>query len=398
MGGKGANSLSDYPLILSPGSAQLGRLYERAFEHARELYVVSAYLTAWNTDLRLAKGCKFRMVVGKDFGITRKDACRKVLKWLPANRKQNFYVAAYIGGFHPKAIFWKDENNQHHMLVGSSNLTEAAFKSNYEANLYSRVDSRTYEDALEWIERIIEKSRPVDSSWLKTYQEAQLTGKKNNAAVPLPSDPSKDFFVPRISQERFQEALKGRRDQIRAFSQIRGPLKTLFRRGASRELSNEEICKSLLDIWGTDESRFQGKGWERTGIKSDWQLFARGLTAVLDANDRERDDVVVVTIDKLANAGLPTRKALLSEMLCHFFSERYPVINGPVQLWIKKMKFRAPFGSSEGAKFMDMAEKMRAVITHNSTGTRRIRNLAELDCIIWEKYKDEYMKQKRTYS
>lgn len=180
-------------LILNPGSAQLGKLYERAFQHARELYIVSAYLTAWDTDLRLTKGCRFRMVVGKDFGITRKDACRKVLKWLPANRKQNFYVAAYIGGFHPKAIFWRDKNNQHHMLVGSSNLTEAAFQSNYEANLYSRVNSKVYRSAVEWIETIIEKSRPIDSAWLDTYREAKLTGKRKNVAIPLPSNPSKIF-------------------------------------------------------------------------------------------------------------------------------------------------------------------------------------------------------------
>lgn len=385
-------------LLLNPGSAQLAKLYERAFKQARELYIVSAYLTAWDTELQLSKGCKFRMVVGKDFGITRKDACRKVLKWLPTNRKQNFYVAAYIGGFHPKAIFWKDRNDQHHMLVGSSNLTEAAFQSNYEANLYSRVTSQVYRDAVEWIERIIEKSRPVDSAWLESYREAKLTGKKKNATVPVPSNSSKDFPVPQLNQEQLAEALKWRRGQIRAFAQIRGPLKRLFRRGAAGELSNKEICEQLLGTWGDHKSRFQGKGWERTGVNSNWRLFARGLTAILTANDHERDDVVVTTIDEFADAELPTRKALLSEMLCHFFPGRYPVINGPVQLWIKKMKYRAPFGSSEGAKFIDMAEKMRAVIAHSNTGHPPIRNLAELDCIIWAKYGTEYLRQRRAYS
>jgi len=339
------------------------------------------------------------MVVGKDFGITRKDACRKVLNWLPANRKQSFYVAAYIGGFHPKAIFWSDQNNQHHMLVGSSNLTEAAFQSNYEANLYSRVSPQLYRRAVKWIEQVIASSRPVDSDWLNTYREAKLTGKKRGAtAIPLPSNPSKDFPLPEIGDDQFAQALKWRRRQVRDFNEIKEPLRRLFRDGAANRLSNDQICSRLLKTWGGHTSRLQGKGWERSGIDSNWRLFARGLTAILNANGEQRDDVVVSTIDEFADEELPTRKALLSEMLCHFFPDQYPVINGPVQLWIKKMKYRAPAGGSEGAKFIDMAAKMRATVAYNNKKRHKVRNLAELDSIIWAKYGNEYLKKKRAYS
>jgi len=94
-------------IVLHTGEkpSALGTHYRTAFADADELYVVSAYLTEWDDKLRLAPTCKrFRFIIGKDFGITRKEACRKVLKWLPAARKSDFLVAEEITGFHPKAI------------------------------------------------------------------------------------------------------------------------------------------------------------------------------------------------------------------------------------------------------------------------------------------------------
>src|SRR6476620_12776422 len=53
---------------------------------------------------------RFRIIIGRDFGITRKAACRKVIEWLPEARKFQFKVADQITGFHPKAVFWKEAN------------------------------------------------------------------------------------------------------------------------------------------------------------------------------------------------------------------------------------------------------------------------------------------------
>ncbi|TON32090.1 hypothetical protein CGH58_25575, partial [Vibrio parahaemolyticus] len=62
------------PLLKS----NLSETYASAFSNAKELYVVSAYLTEWDSSLVLNKHCEnFRLIVGKDFGITRKDACIK---------------------------------------------------------------------------------------------------------------------------------------------------------------------------------------------------------------------------------------------------------------------------------------------------------------------------------
>jgi HKD family nuclease len=218
--------------LLPSNSAKLEKIYERAFERARELYVVSAYLTNWNSDLKLSRGCKVKIIIGKDFGITRKEACKQVLKWLPSNCKHSFYVAAYIGGFHPKAMFWKERDGKCYSLVGSSNLTEAAFKSNYEANLYSQVNSKTYQDVTEWVGELIEHhSRPVDPKWLAEYKEARLVGKKTGGSPDI-SNRADDFPLPEVTKNQVNKALNYRRQQVKAFAQIREPLKRLFLDGA----------------------------------------------------------------------------------------------------------------------------------------------------------------------
>lgn len=89
----------------------LSRYYRRAFSNAVELFIVSAYLTEWDTSLRLNPLCRsFRVIVGKDFGITKKDACKALMRWLPPKRKGQFMVAERIDGFHPKAVLWREAN------------------------------------------------------------------------------------------------------------------------------------------------------------------------------------------------------------------------------------------------------------------------------------------------
>ncbi|MEH6534476.1 MAG: phospholipase D family protein, partial [Photobacterium frigidiphilum] len=126
-------------LLHSPeSSSEISNIYRKAFNNAVELYVVTAYLTDWDSSLVINDLCEsFRVIIGKDFGITKKTACIKVMNWLPAERKSQFLVADDISGFHPKAIFWKEQGDKYFALIGSSNLTKAAFESNYEANFYS---------------------------------------------------------------------------------------------------------------------------------------------------------------------------------------------------------------------------------------------------------------------
>lgn len=163
-------------LLLLPESsgAALQELYHRALRESEELYILSAYLTDWDTTVKLGRQCKtFAFIVGKDFGITRKAACAKVIQWLPSSRRTHFLVAELIEGFHPKAMFWREPGGSYHALAGSSNLSKAAFATNHEVNAYSKISRTEFESAKNWILEVKKSCVILSQSWLDGYIEAK---------------------------------------------------------------------------------------------------------------------------------------------------------------------------------------------------------------------------------
>lgn len=130
----------------------------------------------------------------------------------------------------------------------------------------------------------------------------------------------------------------------------------------------------------------QGAGWERQGKHTNFRLLSRSIVRILDARERNRDDVVLTEIDYLDRHDVPARRAFLSEMLCLRFPEAYLVLNKPVTRYLSDVKYRAPRNASEGALYIDLARRLRFSIAKNPT--HPAKNLAELDAVIWLKYHD----------
>jgi hypothetical protein len=110
--------------------------------------------------------------------------------------------------------------------------------------------------------------------------------------------------------------------------------------------------------WG--HVRAFSSGWERQGRDSDFRALSQSFVRILDSTDEDRDDSVSSEIDRLREQKVPTRGAFLSEMLCLQFPELYPVLNQPVQDYLKAVKFMGPRGASEGARYIDLAKKLRS--------------------------------------
>ncbi|SOF00960.1 HKD family nuclease [Burkholderia sp. OK233] len=371
-------------LHTSDQRSDLARHYRNAFKDAVELYVVSAYLTEWDVDFKLTPACKrFRFIIGKDFGITRKDACLDVLKWLPASRKVDFLVADEITGFHPKAVIWRNGEGQAFMLIGSSNLSRAAFDGNVEANVIVRVTEKVFEKAKVWIEWIERRSVPVSQDWLNQYVEAPrkpggISGKRRPARQD--KSPVVTFKLPRPSKTA--DRIRVRRMQLAVYAKRRNGLMRLFRRAASASITGQQFFEELPEHWSMEiGNRLQGKGWERKGKHADFQELSASFVAILDADERDRDDVVRAELDHLGDRGNPARKAFLSEMLCIRFPDEYPVLNDPVHQFLVQNRFTAPRGSSEGARYIDLAKKLRMALRANPGYPAK--NLAELDLLIW---------------
>lgn len=371
-------------ILNSPTSKDdsLKEVYNEAFSSAAELYVVTAYLTEWNSELKLNNKCKrFRVIIGKDFGITRKSACKDLMNWLPGRRKSQFLVADDISGFHPKAIFWKTTENNFFTLIGSSNLTKAAFETNYEANIYTEISENDFNEAKNWINSIEDKSVVVSEDWIEAYIEGKNSPNKNKSN----KNTVIDLYLP--IPDDTKTLLRNRRKQLRNHKKIEEEFLSLITSCSKNKLSSKKFYEKLPNVWGYDVgNRLQGFGYEISGKHSDFKELSRSFLNIYNADISEMDDNVSEEIDRLQTLSVPTRGALLTEFLCLTFPERYPVLNKPVKRYLSEIKFKPPRGASEGSKYIDLAKKLRASLKQQPS--HPAKNLAELDTIIWQVYGD----------
>jgi HKD family nuclease len=376
-------------LILHPATVRsLADRYRHALAHAVELLIVNAYLTEWNVSLELNPNCRhFRMVIGKDFGITRKFACAEVMRWLPSRLKAHFRVADQIGSFHPKAVFWKEVNGDAFAIVGSSNLTAAAFANNYEANIFCPLSPDDYRAAKDWVKRIVAQSVTVSQDWLDKYREAPLQGRHGSQNHGGAQSGGVVVPITLPSPKGTQHIIADRRGLLAEYEQNRSGLMRLFQDCADGRITSPEFYDTLPQHWGgTVGGRLQGAGFEIKGKHSDFRALSNSFLKIVNAADDDRDDVAIEEIDRLAEEKIPTRSALLSEMLCLRFPQLFPVVNKPVKNYLRHIKFRPPSGASKGAIYLDLAQKLRVSLGQNRDYPAK--SLAELDAIIWHRFQD----------
>lgn len=381
-------------LIFLPRKADQKNLksyYHRAIAESKELYIVSAYLTNWAIEEKLGSHCEeFMMVVGQDFGLTRKAACESVLKWLPIRYKTQLFAAEDIQGFHPKAMFWRETDGTCYSLIGSSNLSVAAFSDNHEINGFTVISEASFQQAKTWVLELQPQSSVVDAKWLEGYVEATRQpkpGKKGKKGTADDGSYAVEYVLPLPTDlEKVGSILRARRAAMRIFNANRDDLERLFRDAASAarwsQNRNLSFYDNLRAIWVLDGgSRFQAKGWEIKGKHCDHRELSRSLVRVLDAPEVERDVVVVREINRMSDIFLETRGSLFSEMLCQFFPSFYHVANNPIKGWLRASGLVRPRGLSEGDKYIYAARHLRTALRR--TKRYPAKNLAELDALLW---------------
>lgn len=371
-------------LYLHPDSqGSLAAAYVEAFETADEIYVLSAYLRDWKS-FELASECEnATLIVGKDFGITRKQALVDALAWKQANRGvAHVYVAANIDGFHPKIVAWRCDDT-YYLIVGSSNLTVAAFESNYEANIRIKISEAKYQQITEWIADILGRSITLDLPWISAYEEAKIPAQR--APVRRVRRPSQAFALqlPRFSG--LATALAERKERVEAFAPVRPEFELLLRQCADGQIEENEFYDWLILNWNSSEWKFQGNGvFRHSRSATDWRLLCQSVVAMLDCSSAKRDRIVQKEYNKLEESGrAEVRKAFVTEMLCHFFPKDYPLWNRPINTWLKQegRNEERPRGLSEGEKYIWLAQQVRAAL--RADPDYPAQNLAELDHVIW---------------
>lgn len=387
-------------ILLNPeNNRELIKLYERAFQNGTEVFLATAFLTDWGFKVPLNRKCqKFLAIVGTNFGLTRKRACQKLYDWLP--RGVAFQAKAFrvVPGktFHPKILVWK-ENDSYFALVGSSNLTSAAMSSNYEINTFNEIDERQYKSIQTWFNDRSYESEKIEPTWIEKYKEADL---KNCRSIDVQEEKEAVFDLKLNPPSNITETLAQRKNQCENFLVHKDTILKLLNDCASVakketvskmeiEEANDLFWKSFSKLWhfqkdGKLQFRFQGNGVERTCTKSNWNESTTALLEIINSEENlsiERLDVLVAQkIDDLCKQKNPARGAWLSEMLCQFFPDFYPVKNDPVEKWIESLDWKFETGLSEGQWYIELSRRLRNVVYQNKD---IVNNLAELDHVIW---------------
>jgi len=289
-------------------------------------------------------------------------------------------AAEEIGGFHPKMLMWRTRANQYRLLVGSSNLSIAAFESNHEANALLSISEQEFAAVRAWISEVRVACRPINEGWLRQYRESTSHSKQTRKQAQRHVSP---LQVP--SSKGINARLPWRRAKQRAFGQIAGKLRRAVGLCARAKITNAQFYDRMCALWGDHTSRFMGQGFQIRGKHAKWQQVCRSLDTILSRAERigppALDAVVRAELDRLAEERNAARRSWLTEMLCHYFPKSYPLVDAPVVGWLRANKYRAPRGSSEGAAYIDLARKMRHVVA--SRHNPHIRDLVELDFAVW---------------
>lgn len=379
-------------VLLNPNDANLLlSSYENAATNSVELLIATAFLTEWPIKTKLNKNCKSILVlIGTDFRLTRKNAMHSLLKWTPPDKRSNVLAvpSSTDSSFHPKIIVWKEKNGKCYSLIGSSNLTSAAFKKNHEVNALHEITKNEFLEIKNWLRNIALYSQVITSDWINDYKESIISKSGTSAKKP---ENVKSLEI-KILKKHKKKILE-RRAQQKSFKEIKSDLTDLINKSAKGDINNSTFWSEFWELWANHHSRFQGSGIQFSGKNANWKQASVSLLKILNGPKDifDLDNMVQMEIDYLKNKENPMRGAWLSEMLCHFYPTQYPVLNSPVKKWLKIIKWCAERGSTEGSKYVELARKLRFTMGKN----KEIKSLAELDNVIWQIVDDKEKKHNK---
>lgn len=376
-------------MFLNPeDNESLKEVYTKVFQEAEEIYLATAFLTEWSfSKVKLGRCKQFVAIIGTHFGLTKKKACRDLMNWLPESLRSHIYAFPFEqqSTFHPKVLVWK-KDEKFFSLIGSSNLTSAALNRNYEINIKSEIEREDYERIVGWFRKRTDESQVMSQSWIDSYVESTVIYRSKKGK----KEPNEKVFDVRIPNgEDCVRILKGRRKQMEVFKTKKSKILEIMKQNSSGQLSNDKFWRTFHALWHCrfdepDEFRFQGNGIERTCANANWREATTAFLTIFEkyGNDNifELDKIVAEQIDLLKQKKNPARKAWLSEMLCQFFPDAYPLLDDPVKNWVKRIGWVIDRGGSEGKKYVDLATRLRSVVKENGTF---VKNLAELDALMW---------------
>lgn len=366
------------PLLLtfpndSGNNKRIFQIITDAILNADEIWWASAYLTTWPIPLDCLpkNNCSTcNIVVGSDFGITRKAALLDLLKWKKQTSSNVFINNTQ--GFHPKVFLWR-KGNKRFVLAGSSNLSVAGWTSNIELNIRVPISKKEFDVITEWFDDYVIGTSPrLDPSSIKSYKESKRKPvKSQNSSTDI------DYRIKKLRKIDFS----GVRKQLNEYNKTKNEFVKIVK-DCEKGLLNRKLFYSKMSTLLKGTWRGNSNLLSMNCKNEKWEETCSGLSNIFDANKADRDRIVKKVIDSLTLTKNKTRGSWLSEILCHHFPLEYPLIDDPVKEWIRECNIEKLYGIPTGYQYIRITKIMRKYLNQNKD---KFNNFMEMDHAIWKR-------------
>lgn len=277
------------------------------------------------------RGVKGKIITSTYLNFTEPKALENVKSF--ENIDLKIFIADGEKGFHTKAYIFENEDN-FKIIIGSSNITQRALKSNVEWNvmIISKKDTDFVKEVLEEYEGIWSSTGIVDDEFLEKYNEfiKSIKEKQREIAIDFSEyEVIKPNFMQREAMENLERLRRAGEDKalviaatgtgktyMSAFDVMAfNPKRLLFlvhREDILR--SAEKTYKSLCKNKNITMGFYTGNSKEK---EADY-LFSTVQTMCRNLEEFNRDDFDYIIIDEAHHSTSPTYERILNHFTSKF--------------------------------------------------------------------------------
>ncbi|MFS0823191.1 DEAD/DEAH box helicase [Bacillus sp. 1P02SD] len=326
-------------LIINSEKGNLLNELIRSIKECEKFYFSVAFINFSGLQLLLEpikeaeeRGIKGKIITSTYLNFTDSKALDKLKEF--NNISLKVYVTDKEIGFHTKAYIFEYKDS-YKVIIGSSNITQSALKSNIEWNveIISKQDASFIKEVLKEYENLWNMSIDADDDFIKRYEEFLMSFKNSQNTNQMIYEHKKQYIVPNRMQRRAIENL----DRLRSFGEQKGlviaatgtgktymsafdvksfkPKKLLF------IVHREEILKKAKD---TFELLLPNEGITFGLLTGNYKnknvdyLFATIQTLSKCYSDFRRDEFDYIIIDEAHHATSPSYQSVLDYILPKF--------------------------------------------------------------------------------
>jgi superfamily II DNA or RNA helicase/HKD family nuclease len=213
--------MTEKELIVNSGSGNLLNELVQAIRECESFYFSVAFVNFSGLQLLLdslkeaeTNGIKGKIITSTYLNFTEGKALRKINEF--SNIDLKVYVTDKETGFHTKAYIFENKEN-YKVIIGSSNITQSALKSNVEWNvkIISKEDTPFIHDVKKEYDHLWDITTEADDRFIDDYEEfvnsiISYTGKNHQLIFE-----KSEYIIPNRMQKRAMENL----NRLRSFGE-----------------------------------------------------------------------------------------------------------------------------------------------------------------------------------